>query len=105
MRRSSTEEQNKAAGGAHRRLLLTQDASTVIASTSIRSFTKSKQLYAYLQFKLNGKTITRYIGNVSAADKATSLGIAWETVRKKRIAEAHGWTWVDCSTTPEKQVP
>jgi hypothetical protein len=89
----STKVQDKAAGGATRRQLRVEDGAIVVASVSVRSFKRSKQLYGYLQFKLDNKTVTRYIGNVSADSKFESLAKGWRTVRTRRIAEANGWTW------------
>ena len=90
----STEEQDKAAGGAMRRQLRVEDGAIVVASVSVRTFKKSKQLYGYLQFKLDNKTVTRYIGNVSADSKFESISKGWRAVRKMRLAEANGWAWV-----------
>ncbi|WP_411834008.1 hypothetical protein [Pseudoxanthomonas mexicana] len=90
----STEAQDKAAGGAKRRQLRVEDGAIVVASVSVRAFKRSKQLYGYLQFKLNNKTVTRYIGNVSSDSKLESISKGWRAVRKMRIAETNGWTWV-----------
>ena len=93
--RRSTEEQDRAAGGAERRQLAVLDGAVVQASVAVRTFKKSRQLYGYLQFKHCGKTVTRYIGKVTAETRAEALGIGWGALRTRRIAEANGWRWAD----------
>lgn len=85
--------QDEAAGGAEKRHLLLADGSVVLASINVRSFRRAKQLYGYLQFKHMGKTVTRYVGSVTADSKQKSLELGWALVRTKQTAEANGWTW------------
>lgn len=92
-RDQSTDEQNNAAGGAERRQLDIGDGKVVNASIAVRLFKQGHQLYGYLQFKHDYKTVTRYVGQVSAKTKAESLAIGWRMVREKKIAEANGWKW------------
>lgn len=92
-RDQSTNEQDEAAGGSERRQLYIEDGKLVNASISVRLFKQGHQHYAYLQFKHDYKTVTRYVGQVSAGSKAESLAIGWRMVREKKIAESNGWRW------------
>ncbi len=99
------EEQDAAAGGPGARMLRVEDGTIVMASVSVRSYLayrKSHQLYGYLQFKTGGKTITRYIGKVTADDRSASLKLGWMLLRHRKIAEHNGWAWM---TTPAKRRP
>ena len=66
-------EQDEAAGGPERRELRLADGTVVTASVAARHYSRSHQLYGYLQFKAHGKTVTKYIGRVTAESRAESL--------------------------------
>lgn len=88
-------EQDEAADGALRRKLRLADGTIVIASVSVRRFTRSQnQCYGYLQFKSNGKTVTKYIGRVTAESRADSLHIGWNLLRSRKLVENFGWSWL-----------
>lgn len=87
-------EQDKAAGGPERRELRLTDGTVVTASVAVRSFPRSHQLYGYLQFKTHRKTVTKYIGRVSAESRSESLRLGWELLRARKLVESFGWTWV-----------
>lgn len=88
-------EQDDAAGGRGARELLLPGGVVAIASVSIRQFRRTPtRRYAYLQFKHEGKTVTRYIGLVSAASREESLQEGWATLRRRQLVEAYGWQWV-----------
>lgn len=94
------EEQNQAVGGAQLRELRLEDGTVVTASVAIRSFKpykKSHQVYGYLQFKVHGKTVTKYIGKVTAATRTDALQIGWHLLRQRKLAESFGWSWVEQS--------
>ncbi len=90
---TSSEMQDVAAGGPKKRRLFLADGTEVIASISVRSYKNTTQQYGYLQFKYWGKTVTRYVGKVTADSKLSSLRLGWALVRTKQTAEANGWTW------------
>lgn len=88
-------EQDEAAGGPARRQLRLDDGSTVVASIAVRTFPRSpRQRYSYLQFKTQGKTITKYVGRVTAESKAESLSLGWKMLRARKLVESFGWSWV-----------
>lgn len=88
-------EQDEAAGGRGRRELRLVDGTVVTASVAARRYALSpNQCYGYLQFKVHGKTVTKYIGRVTSGSKAESLRLGWELLKSKKLAESFGWTWV-----------
>lgn len=91
----SREEQNDAAGGLERRKLRLKDGKIAIASVSLRHFNPYKQLWAYLQFKADGKTVTKYIGKASSETRYEALICGWNLVRERNLVEEFGWSWVE----------
>lgn len=88
-------EQDEAAGGPECRELRLADGTVVRASVAARRYAISpNQCYGYLQFKVNGKTVTKYIGRVTAESRPESLRLGWELLRSRRLAETCGWSWV-----------
>lgn len=89
-------EQDEAAGDPKRRELRLADGTVVIASIAVRRFASNSphQQYGYLQFKVAGKTVTKYVGRVTAESRSESLRIGWALVRTRKLAESYGWTWV-----------
>jgi len=88
-------EQDLASGGRDQRDLQVQVDSVVTASVSVRQFKASpNQRYAYLQFKYEGKTVTKYIGRVTAESRAESLRIGWALLRKRKLVKQFDWNWV-----------
>jgi hypothetical protein len=88
-----SEEQNVAANGSRR--LRLESGVIVVVSISIRRFVKCpNQQYAYLQFKTQGRTITKYVGRATAESRIQSLQIGWTLLRRRRLAEKFGWRWV-----------
>ncbi|PKO68891.1 MAG: hypothetical protein CVU22_07015 [Betaproteobacteria bacterium HGW-Betaproteobacteria-16] len=81
------------AGGRKRRLLVLADGRTAVVSLSVRTFKRSRQSYGYMQFKIDGKTVTRYVGKVTAEDKSASLKLGWKLLRHRKLAESNGWQW------------
>ncbi len=66
----------------------------VCAGISVRKWQSSSSFYAYLQFSLGGKTVTRYVGAVlgNSAEERQRYGL--KLARKKLVAEKSGWVWV-----------
>lgn len=88
-------EQDEAAGGPERRELRLVDGTIVIASVAARRYARTpNQCYGYLQFKAHGKTVTKYIGRVTAESRAESLRLGWEMLRSRKLAESFGWSWI-----------
>ncbi len=88
-------EQDEAAGGPERRELRLVDGTIVMASVAARRYARTpNQCYGYLQFKTHGKTVTKYIGRVTAESRAESLRLGWELLRSRKLAESFGWSWI-----------
>ena len=87
-------EQDEAVGGPERRELRLIDGTVATASVAVRSYPRSHQLYGYLQFKAHGKTVTKYIGRVTAESRAESLRLGWELLRSRKLVESFGWSWI-----------
>lgn len=88
-------EQDDAAGGPARRELRLADGTIVMASVAARRYARTpNQCYGYLQFKAHGKTVTKYIGRVTAESRAESLRMGWELLRSRKLVESFGWSWV-----------
>ena len=88
-------EQDEAAGGPERRELRLVDGTIVMASVAARRYARTpNQCYGYLQFKAHGKTVTKYIGRVTAESRAESLRMGWELLRSRKLIESFGWSWV-----------
>lgn len=88
-------EQDAAAGGAECRKLRLEDGTIVVASVAARRYAKTPtKCYGYLQFKAHGKTVTKYIGNVTAGSREESLRLGWELLRLRKLVESLGWSWV-----------
>ncbi|MGE0106578.1 MAG: hypothetical protein AB7S53_06365 [Thiomonas sp.] len=95
------QEQDLAAGGPARRELRLTDGTVVVASVAARRYRRTpNQCYGYLQFKAHGKTVTKYIGRVTAETKEESLRLGWDLLHTRNLAEANGWAWV---TKPRKK--
>lgn len=99
MARITSEEQDIAAGGASNRRVVLADGAVVTASVAIQLFKRSHQHWAYLRFKNEGKTVRRYIGNVTSDSREQSLTLGWALVRQKSIVEESGWTWAESPRT------
>jgi len=95
--------QDLAAGGNEFRKLKLRDGTIVTASVSLRSFTRSKELWAYMQFKVNLKTVTKYIGKVSADSRFESLRLGWAAIHSRKIAELNDWRWLELKNVNVKK--
>lgn len=100
---SSRQLQDIAAGGQGKRRLHVSDGVEVTASVAVRRYKKTVQEYGFLQFKHDGKTVTRYLGKVTAPSKLEALTKGWELVMEKQTAEANGWSWLDRDTPSTKR--
>ena len=89
-------QQDEAAGGADRRLMRLSDGRIVKVSIAVRNPPRfPKQRYAYLRFKSGHKTVTKYVGRVTADTREKSLALGWRMVKARKIAESCGWAWVE----------
>lgn len=80
-----TVEQDEAAGGRENRRMITSSGRHVLASVYLRLPPKSRRVYAYLRWPEGRKTQERYIGQVTAEDRAGNLAQAWAEVSRKGL--------------------
>jgi DNA mismatch endonuclease, patch repair protein len=71
-------EQDKAAGGRAARAIRLLDGRTATASIRLQHLPKSRRVYAYLRYSVDGKTITKYIGDATAKTREEALKQAWD---------------------------
>ena len=90
------EEQNLAAGGNKKRLLRILSGKVVTVSVAVRNFPKNGiKKYAYIQYKTESKTFTKYIGPVGGNTQLESIAIGWNILKEKKIAESLNYHWVE----------
>lgn len=70
-------EQDRAAGDRSARAIELPDGRTVSASIELKVFPKSRRVYAYLRFSVDGKTHNRYVGEVDEPTREANLTRAW----------------------------
>lgn len=89
--------QDQAAGGADMRLARLPDGEVVRIAISIRHLPRVAQWrrYAYLQFKHAGKTVTKYVGCVTAGVPERELADGWVILNATPIEEKYGWSWLE----------
>jgi DNA mismatch endonuclease (patch repair protein) len=80
-------EQDQAAGGRDRRLVRCPDGTSAMASVCLRLFPKGRRVYAYLRWFEDGRTIERYLGEVTEADRPANLAAAWRTAARRQITQ------------------
>ena len=76
------------------RYLRLDDGHIVTVSVSIKNFPRSHQTYAYLQFKKDRKTTTRYVGKVTAGSRFESISLGWKLLKEKNLEASLKWHWV-----------
>lgn len=86
-------EQDKAAGGIERRKIHTKTGSVAIVSLS--AVTSGDAWRMTLRFKWGGSNVQRPVGTVKAATRPEALRLGWLMLRRKRVVESNGWSWVD----------
>ncbi len=77
-RSERTAEQDKAAGGLTARQVKLADGRTATASIRLKRLPKSRRVYAYLRYSVDGKTITKYAGDATAKTRGKALQQAWD---------------------------
>jgi hypothetical protein len=90
------QEQDLAAGGRDRRRMRTKSGDMVFVSLAIRGTATPR---VYLRFKFGGGTIERKVATVIAPSRSETLKIGWNIIRREKIIEKEGWSWI--VTDPE----
>jgi hypothetical protein len=78
-------EQDEAAGGRDRRQVRLPGGGSATASIRLKCFPNSRRVYAYLRYSLAGKTVTKYVGDVTAPSRLEALRKAWGLARQKSL--------------------
>lgn len=78
-------EQDRAAGGNQAREITLPDGRVVHGSIELKLPEKSRRIYAYLRFTVDGKTYNRYVGEVNAGSRDDNLAQAWATVLRRQL--------------------
>lgn len=76
-RAEHTAEQDKAAGGRAARMVRLLNGRTATASIRLHRLPKSRRVYAYLRYSVDGHTRTKYAGDATAGTREKSLKRAW----------------------------
>lgn len=78
-------EQDHAAGGHQARAVELPDGRTVSASIELKLLPKSRRLYSYLRFSVDGRTHNRYVGEVDEPTREANLSRAWQLAHEKGL--------------------
>jgi DNA mismatch endonuclease (patch repair protein) len=70
-------EQDKAAGGRSARFVRLLDGRTATGSIRLKHLPKSRRIYAYLRYSVDGQTRTKYAGDATADTREKALKQAW----------------------------
>lgn len=79
------EEQDQAAGDRQHREVRLADGRTSLASVELKRFAKGRRVYAYLRWTENGRTVNRYIGDVTTQSRQNALRRAWKMVHAQGV--------------------
>lgn len=82
-------EQDRAAGGRSARTVRLLDGGTATASIRLQRLPKSRRVYAYLRYSVDGRTKTRYAGDATANTRERALRQAWTDARKRGLLIEH----------------
>jgi DNA mismatch endonuclease (patch repair protein) len=80
-------EQDQAAGGRDKRRIYVARNRVAVASVALRLLPRSRRIYAYLRWSVDGKTRERYISEVSASARVDNLRTAWRTVHLRQLTD------------------
>src|SRR5262249_8781366 len=83
-------EQDPAAAGRHRQTTDVDDGHVARASITLRVYRRTRRIRAYLRWSSAGKTVERYVCEVSDDTRERNLAEAWRQAREKGlVAEDH----------------
>lgn len=81
-------EQDHAAGGRERRRTQLGRGRTALASVELKRFAKNRRIYAYLRWQRGGRTVNRYLGEVTGQTRKDNLIQAWNQARDAGLVES-----------------
>lgn len=80
-------EQDHAAGGRERRRVPIGQGAIAHGSVELKRFPKTRRIYAYLRWQQGGRTMNRYLGEVTAHRRAENLAEAWRIAQNSGLVE------------------
>lgn len=89
-RAEATQEQNEAAGGEAARRVQLFDGSSRSASVELKRVNGYHRIYAYLRYSIQGRTTSRYIGQVSQSSRFENLKQAWSLAQHQNLVVHEG---------------
>ena len=84
-REEGRREQDAAAGSRPARQLALPDGRTAMASVELKQL--GRRLYAYLRHQDGGRTVVRYVGQVTATTREENLTAAWSEARRRGLLD------------------
>ncbi|GCD99324.1 very short patch repair endonuclease [Embleya hyalina] len=78
-------EQDRAAGGIQRRAVNLGDGNFARASIALKVYPKTRRIRAYLRWSDQGRTRTRYVGEVDQPTRAANLAQAWRKAQTDQL--------------------
>ncbi|WP_424212002.1 very short patch repair endonuclease [Streptomyces sp. BI20] len=82
-RKAVAAEQDKAAGGRERRYVALDEERYALASVTLKVFPRTRRIRAYLRWSDDGRSPSRYIGEVDGPTRSRNLAAAWEIARER----------------------
>jgi len=82
-------EQDRAAGGHKRREIRLGEGRWATASVELKRLPKGRRVYGYLRYADGGRTVNRYIGEVTAESRQSALKRAWGLAHEKGLTAGH----------------
>ena len=79
-------EQDRAAGGRKQREIRLSNGRWSTASVELKRLPKGRRVYGYLRYADGGRTVNRYIGEVTAGSRDAALKRAWNLAHEKGLA-------------------
>lgn len=61
---------------------------TARASIRLRHLPRGRRVYAYMRYNVDGKTITKYVGDATAESRDAALRNGWRQARRKGLLDA-----------------
>ena len=84
-RRALAAEQDRAAGGPDRRWVNLDNGRQARASVALKLLPRTRRIRAYLRWSDNGRSPTRYLGEVGFASRAENLREGWRLAHDKGL--------------------
>ena len=83
-------EQDRAAGSNERRRVQLENGRWSTASVELKRLPKGRRVYGYLRYSDGGRTVNRYIGEVTAESRSAALKRAWDRAHEKGLVTRRG---------------